>query len=90
MCLSNRDQTVGWADDRSPTNSLVSRNCGTRSSAHPTAWLKAGSYLNSFLSASLVRHDEEQAEEAVGGAFVEEEFAGVDGVTHCWVQARQD
>jgi hypothetical protein len=39
MCLSRRNQTVGWADDRSPTNSLESRNGGTRFSAHPTLWL---------------------------------------------------
>jgi hypothetical protein len=44
MCLGNRNQTVGWADDRSPTNSLESRNGGTHSSAHPTLWLKLGSY----------------------------------------------
>jgi hypothetical protein len=43
MCLGRRNQTVGWADDRSPTNSLESRNGGTRSSAHPTLWLKSGS-----------------------------------------------
>ena len=34
-CLGRRNQTVGWADDRSPTNSLESRNGGTRSSACP-------------------------------------------------------
>jgi hypothetical protein len=32
MCLGRRNQTVGWADDRSPTNSFESRNGGTRSS----------------------------------------------------------
>ena len=44
MCLGSRNQTVGWADDRSPTNSLESRNGGTRSSTHPTLCLKSGSY----------------------------------------------
>jgi hypothetical protein len=44
MCLGRRNQTAGWADDRSPTNSLEFRNGGTRSSAHPTLWLKSGSY----------------------------------------------
>jgi hypothetical protein len=44
MGLGRRNQTVGWADDRSPTNSLDSRNGGTRPSAHPTLWLKSGIY----------------------------------------------
>jgi hypothetical protein len=41
MCLSRLNQRVRWADDRSPTNSLESRNGGTRSSAHPTTRLGA-------------------------------------------------
>jgi hypothetical protein len=53
MCLGCQIQTVGWADDRSPTISLESRNGGTRSSAHPTLWLKSGVILNTFLSGSV-------------------------------------
>ena len=34
MCPGRRNQSVVWADDRSPTNSPESRNGGTRSSAY--------------------------------------------------------
>jgi hypothetical protein len=44
MCLGRRNQSVGWADDRSPTNSLESQNGGSRSSVCPTLWLKSGRY----------------------------------------------
>jgi hypothetical protein len=51
MCLVRRNQTGGWADDRSPTSTLASRNGGTRSSDHPdTVWLKLGSYSEHVLS----------------------------------------
>jgi hypothetical protein len=56
MCLGSRNQTVGWADDRSPTNSLESRNGGTRSSATLLCGRNLELIVNTFLKWATDSH----------------------------------
>jgi hypothetical protein len=92
MFLGSRNQTVGWVDDRSPTNSLEFRNGGTRSSAHPTLWLKSGSYSEHVPKLSgFEKHDETNAVRFVEaarrlswfpGCFFGFMFEAVSGTVH--------